>query len=101
MKVTVFTLEHCPNCEKLKELLNKYGFFFTELDLNNTLQEEVISMRMKGIFPRVAPVLLIQTNGEIPTTRYIESEYLFTPDGDLSAEAKAELIIKADCGIPR
>jgi glutaredoxin len=68
----VFCSEHCPNCEKLKELLKKENIPFEVRDIQS--KDSLVEMRCKAVFPQEAPVLRI--NG-----RYLESRDIFHEEG--------------------
>ncbi len=51
----VYTLENCPNCEILKEELNRNNISYHEYDMASI--ENITELRMNGIFVREAPVL--------------------------------------------
>jgi len=54
-KLTVYTLEYCPNCETLKEYLTGNGIAFTTKDMDSA--ESLTELRINGIFVNEAPVL--------------------------------------------
>ena len=72
--IVVFTLENCPNCERLKAWLKKNNKPFLEQDLSDTRAAEIITMRMKGVFPNEAPAMRI---GSL----YFLSQYIFDAHG--------------------
>ena len=54
-QIIVYTLENCPNCELLKEYLNKEGAAY---DLRNMMDPAALTeLRLNGVFVREAPVL--------------------------------------------
>lgn len=57
MKITIYSLPNCPNCEKVKRHLTKKGYFFNEKDL--TVASVMAEIRSAGLFPLEAPVLKI------------------------------------------
>jgi glutaredoxin len=71
----IYCSEHCPNCEKLKNLLTKRSIAFEVRDIQ--AKTSLVDMRCSGVFPQEAPVLRI--NG-----RYLESRDIFDGD-DLSS----------------
>ena len=81
MKVTVFRLDNCPNCDKLEQMLHDMEIPFTEVNLENTRAPEMIEMRMKGHFPMEAPVLRVGCC-------YLFQPHIFAPSGtELSEQA--------------
>ena len=54
-QLTVYTLEHCPNCELLKDFLKKSGRPYSERDLSTA--ESLTELRLNGVFVSEAPVL--------------------------------------------
>ncbi|HOX35473.1 MAG TPA: glutaredoxin domain-containing protein [Methanoregulaceae archaeon] len=57
--LVVYTLECCPNCDKLKGFLKAQGFTYLERDLSTA--ESLTELRLNGVFVAEAPVL---QNGE-------------------------------------
>lgn len=53
-ELIVYTLEHCPNCEKLKGFLKSGGYSYTERDLSTA--ESLTELRVNGVFVNEAPV---------------------------------------------
>lgn len=53
----VYTLDCCPNCEKLKEALTKAGIEYYERDAQTA--ESITEMRVNGCFAVEMPVLQI------------------------------------------
>jgi len=51
----VYSLEFCPHCEELKDLLKKSNFAFYERDLSTA--ESLTELRVNGVFVNEAPVL--------------------------------------------
>jgi glutaredoxin len=51
----MYTLEHCPNCELLKDFLKKNGQKYSERDLSSA--ESLTELRINGVFVNEAPVL--------------------------------------------
>ncbi|MBR6011887.1 MAG: glutaredoxin family protein [Methanomicrobium sp.] len=56
-KITVYSLEVCPNCEKLKNFLKSHDVAYDELDMASP--ENMTELRMNNVFVREAPVLQI------------------------------------------
>ena len=54
-KITIYTLEYCPNCETLKEYLTTEGIACEEKDMS--CAESLTELRINGIFVSEAPVL--------------------------------------------
>lgn len=76
-KIIVYMLEHCPNCDKLKEALKARDVEFEERDIET--KEAIIDLRCLGCFPNEAPVL------RIGRTCY-ESSNIFRQDGEISGD---------------
>lgn len=57
MKPVVFTLEVCPNCERLKEKLTEEGIEYDERDMQDKMS--LVDLRVLQCFAREAPVLVI------------------------------------------
>jgi len=57
--LVVYTLECCPNCDKLKGFLKAQGIAYLERDLSTA--ESLTELRVNGVFVNEAPVL---QNGE-------------------------------------
>lgn len=81
-QLIVYTLEHCPNCEILKDFLKKGGYNYLEHDLSTA--ESLTELRMNGIFVNEAPVL--QRNLDFYTSADI------FPSGRLDAEHLSGLL---------
>ncbi len=54
-RLTIYTLELCPNCELLKEYLKGQKIPFQERDMSTA--ESLTELRINGIFVSEAPVL--------------------------------------------
>jgi glutaredoxin len=54
-QLIVYTLEHCPNCDMLKDFLKKSGLTYSERDLSTA--ESLTELRVNGVFVNEAPVL--------------------------------------------
>ncbi|HTY53444.1 MAG TPA: glutaredoxin family protein [Methanomicrobiales archaeon] len=52
---TVYTLEHCPNCEMLKAYLKSRKISYAEKDMSSA--ESLTELRVNGCFAMEAPVL--------------------------------------------
>jgi len=54
-KVIVYTLNYCPYCYRVKELLKKKGIAFEEVDFtqNDSLREEVAKKSGQSTAPQV------------------------------------------------
>jgi glutaredoxin len=63
-RLVVYTLEFCPNCDKLKTYLQKNGVPYSERDLSTA--ESLTELRVNGVFVSEAPVL--QKGDEFLTT---------------------------------
>ena len=64
-KLTVYTLEYCPNCETLKEYLESNGIAFATKDMASA--ESLTELRVNGVFVSEAPVL--RSDGEFLVPR--------------------------------
>ena len=53
--IIVYTMENCPNCDKLKATLKGLGIDYEEKDLET--KEAIIELRYQACFPKEAPVL--------------------------------------------
>jgi hypothetical protein len=58
--IIIYTVENCPNCEKLKERLNGFGIEYEERNIETI--EAIIDLRCLGCFPQEAPVLRVGKN---------------------------------------
>jgi glutaredoxin len=56
-ELTVYTLEDCPNCEKLKDALAREGIPFRVASLMDPAA--LTELRINAVFPQEAPVLQI------------------------------------------
>ena len=56
-ELIVYSLELCPNCDKLKGFLKKTGHKYSERDLSSA--ESLTELRVNGVFVNEAPVLQI------------------------------------------
>ncbi len=81
-QLIVYTLEHCPNCDQLKEFLKKDARTYAERDLSSA--ESLTELRINGVFVNEAPVL---QRGEV----FFTSVDLF-PNGRLDPEHLTRLI---------
>lgn len=73
--IIVYTMENCPNCDKLKATLKELGVDYKEQDLET--KEAIIELRCNGCFPNEAPVLQC---GRV----CYESKNIFAEDGTVS-----------------
>lgn len=55
LQLIVYTLEYCPNCDKLKTYLKQKDCLFSERDLSSA--ESLTELRVNGVFVNEAPVL--------------------------------------------
>jgi glutaredoxin len=53
--LVIYTLEYCPNCEILKEFMNRNQIPFDEKDMSTA--ESLTELRIHGVFVNEAPVL--------------------------------------------
>jgi len=51
----IYTLENCPNCELLKNYLDRLGVTYTEEDMSGAAS--LTELRVNGVFVEEAPVL--------------------------------------------
>lgn len=56
-RVRVYSLEVCPNCHQLKEMLDDYGIPYDDVDMQ--APEWITEMRVNGCFAMEAPVLQV------------------------------------------
>jgi glutaredoxin len=54
-QLTIYTLEHCPNCELLKEYLKGHMVPYQERDMSTA--DSLTELRINGVFVNEAPVL--------------------------------------------
>jgi len=54
-QLIVYTLDCCPNCDKLKAHLQKNGVSYSERDMSTA--ESLTELRVNGVFVNEAPVL--------------------------------------------
>ena len=80
--LTVYTLESCPHCERLKDFLKKGGYVFSERDMSTA--ESLTDLRMNGVFTNEAPVL--QKNNDFYTCAEI------FPGGTLNSEQVKKIL---------
>lgn len=59
-KISIYTIKNCPNCETLKQLLNKENIPYRVV--NMFTPEAMTELAMNGIITRSAPVLQIDNN---------------------------------------
>jgi len=80
MSVIVYTLEHCPHCEELKEHLKSQGIAFEVRDMQTA--ESIAELRCNQVFAIEAPVM--QVGKEV----FYTSEDLFDSKGIISSNIK-------------
>lgn len=68
----VYTLDVCPNCERLKTALTEAGIEFEERDMQT--RDSLVDLRCRACFAQEAPVLMTED-------RVYESKQIFTSDG--------------------
>ena len=73
--VIVYTMENCPNCDRLKATLKELGIDFKEQDLET--KEAIIELRYHACFPNEAPVLQCGRS-------CFESKNIFNEDGTVN-----------------
>ncbi len=74
-QIIVYTMENCPNCDRLKATLKGLAIDYEEQDLET--KEAIIDLRVLGCFPQEAPVL------RFGRTCY-ESPKIFGEDGTVN-----------------
>ncbi|PKL59096.1 MAG: NrdH-redoxin [Methanomicrobiales archaeon HGW-Methanomicrobiales-4] len=74
-QIIIYTMENCPNCNKLKATLEGLDIEYEEKDLET--KEAIIDLRVLGCFPQEAPVLRF---GRI----CYESSKIFGEDGTVN-----------------
>lgn len=79
----LYSLEHCPNCDKLKATLRAAGVEFEERDL--LAKMSMVDLRCRGCFPREAPVLMTEE-------KVYEVGDLFTEEGRIEPHVLAGLL---------
>lgn len=82
MTTIVFSLDNCPNCEKLKETLKANGIEFEEWDLSD--KKSLFELRYRACFPKEAPVLMTDKN-------VYESKAIFGSLGEVKEEILNQL----------
>lgn len=71
-QINVYTLENCPNCELLKDYLDRVGAKYNVRDMMSA--EALTELRINGVFVREAPVLQVKKT-------FLTSKDLFDADG--------------------
>jgi glutaredoxin len=54
-QLTIYTLEHCPNCDVLKNYLRENQVPYQERDMSTA--DSLTELRINGVFVNEAPVL--------------------------------------------
>ena len=72
----VYTLEVCPNCEKLKTALEEAGIEFEERDMQT--RDSMVDLRCRACFAQEAPVLMTERN-------VYESKHIFAHNGTVDS----------------
>ncbi len=80
--LTIYTLEHCPNCELLKDYCKKNRIPYQERDMSTA--DSLTELRINGVFVNEAPVLQ-------KGTVFLTSPDLFSK-GSVRAERMKELL---------
>ena len=83
MSIIVYTLDHCPHCEVLKEHLKTQGIAFEVRDMQSA--ESIAEMRCNQVFAIEAPVL------QVGEEAFYTSENLFDSKGIIVANVKAAI----------
>jgi Glutaredoxin and related proteins len=78
----VYTLDVCPNCEKLKAALTEAELEFEERDMQT--RDSLVDLRCRACFAQEAPLLMTED-------RVYESKQIFTPDGAVDSGILAAL----------
>ncbi len=78
----LYTLDLCPNCDKLKSTLRAAGVEFEERDLEAKMS--IVDLRCRGCFPKEAPVLMTED-------KVSEVGDLFTDEGRIEPHVLAGL----------
>lgn len=85
-KITIYTTEHCPKCNKLKTHLQANSIPFDVADMSNP--EALTELRFNGVFSITAPVLQVGN-------RFFESREIFETGkikSEINGEPLSELI---------
>ncbi|MDD3977449.1 glutaredoxin family protein [Methanomicrobium antiquum] len=84
LKIVVYSLENCPNCELLKDYLKENGFSYDELDLAEPAN--MTELRLNNVFVREAPVLQVNetflTSKELFQSGCVKDEVLTLCKGE-------------------
>lgn len=75
----VYSLDICPNCEKLKTYLKDHGVDFIEKDLSDS-HNIVDILYASGKYVQEAPVLQVEN-------KYYESSEIFGKNGEINGES--------------
>ncbi|MDX8551782.1 glutaredoxin family protein [Methanospirillum sp. J.3.6.1-F.2.7.3] len=78
----VYTLDVCPNCEKLKAALTEAGIEFEERDMQT--RDSLVDLRCRACFTQEAPVLMTED-------QVYESKQIFSQDGSVDSGILAAL----------
>ena len=78
----VYTLEVCPNCEKLKNALEDAGIEFEERNMQT--RDSMVDLRCRACFAQESPVLMTED-------RVYESKQICIPDGTVDSGILAAL----------
>ena len=79
----VYTLEICPNCEKLKNALEDAGIEFEERNMQT--RDSLVDLRCRACFAQEAPVLMTEE-------KVYEVGDLFTEEGRIEPHVLAGLM---------
>lgn len=82
MTPVIYSLEVCPNCDKLKTTLKEHGIPYTDKNMED--KESLYELRYRACFAQEAPVLMTDT-------RVYESKDLFGADGAVLETVIADL----------
>ncbi len=70
VSITIYTLPHCPRCDRLKKELASKGWIFEERDMSTA--DSLTELRFNGVFTTTAPVL--QIDDEFYTSKELFNE---------------------------
>jgi glutaredoxin len=88
MTIELYTLEECPHCKELADLLSNLSVPFDTLSLDDA--ENITELRINGVFVTEAPVLRVGDT-------WLQPAQLF-PGGYLDIE-QITGFIEADCHV--
>jgi len=80
--ITIFRLENCPNCEKLKEKLDAYNIPYITEDMQS--KNALCELRYRSCFAIQAPVLLITHDSDVRADAIYQISDLFDSLGNIN-----------------